>query len=297
MENTEKINDIRHERNPQTLHNGIDFFTETVTAKEEVVSPHIHQLVEIMYVESGSMVVVSDDIEETVVEGSTVLFRANSVHSIFPITDNCTFSVLFLSIPFIISLAYIEDGALYAKLLTRFHTENKTFYSPSESKKLKLDRAFDDLKSSNADNGFARDVFMKAHASYIISAILRNLSEQDNADEVLADNSESLTKKINDAVLYINEHFGEDLTVASMAERLFMSYSYFSRNFKRVTGRCFKDFLNITRINHAEMKLRSTAKSVTQIAMECGYNNIAYFSAMYKKLKGISPTAARENIT
>jgi AraC-like DNA-binding protein len=79
-----------------------------------------------------------------------------------------------------------------------------------------------------------------------------------------------------------------------MSDRLFMSYSYFSRNFKRVTGRCFKDFLNITRINNAEMKLRSTTKSVTQIAMECGYNNIAYFSAMYKKLKGVSPTSARD---
>ena len=135
---------------------------------------------------------------------------------------------------------------------------------------------------------------MKATAAIIISSVLKDLSEQDNANEVFADSSESLSKKMDDAILYINEHYSEDLTVASMAERLFMSYSYFSRNFKRVTGRCFKDYLNVTRINNAEMKLRSTPKSVTQIAMECGYNNIAYFSAMYKKLKGISPTAARD---
>ncbi len=38
---------------------------------------------------------------------------------------------------------------------------------------------------------------------------------------------------------------------------------------------------------NAEMKLRSTSKSVTQIAMECGYNNIAYFSAMYKSIKSL----------
>ena len=167
-------------------------------------------------------------------------------------------------------------------------------WNKNECEALGISSRFDEMKALSARSFLGKDILMKSNAAVIISTILKDLSEQPNADEIFTDSSESLSKKMDDAILYINEHYSEDLTVASMSDRLFMSYSYFSRNFKRVTGRCFKDFLNVTRINNAEMKLRSTSKSVTQIAMECGYNNIAYFSAMYKKLKGISPTAARD---
>ena len=284
--------DIRSEQNPQAMHDGIHFFTDVLEHKSPA-SPHIHQLVELLYVTSVSALIVSDDTQCNVSSGDMVLFRANAVHSIYP-NDKCEFSVLFISIPHVISYAYKEDGMRYSMLLSRFHATNKTVWKKEECASLGIKERFNELKKLSAESFLGKDILMKANAAIIISAVLKDLSEQSNADEVFADSSESLSKKMDDAILYINEHYSEDLTVASMSERLFMSYSYFSRNFKRVTGRCFKDFLNITRINNAEMKLRSTSKSVTQIAMECGYNNIAYFSAMYKKLKGISPTSARD---
>ena len=285
--------DIRSEQNPQAMHDGIHFFTDSIDHKHPA-SPHIHQLVELLYVTSGSALIVSDDTQCNVTSGDMVLFRANAVHSIYPSDDKCEFSVLFISIPHVISYAYKEDGMRYSMLLSRFHAANKNVWRKEECLSLGICERFNELKTLSHSTFLSKDIVMKANAALIISAVLKDLSEQANAFEVFADSSESLSKKMDDAILYINEHYSEDLTVASMSERLFMSYSYFSRNFKRVTGRCFKDFLNVTRINNAEMKLRSTSKSVTQIAMECGYNNIAYFSAMYKKLKGISPTSARD---
>ena len=285
--------DIRNELNPQAMHDGIHFF-KGVFGHKEPVSPHIHQLVEIFYLTKGSARVVSDDTQCNITSGDMMLFRANAVHSIYPLDESCEYSVLFISIPHVVSYAYKEDGTRYATLLSRFHASNKNIWRKNECEGLRISECFDELKLLSSMSFLGRDILMKANAAIIISAILKDLSEQSNADEIFSDSSESLSKKMDDAILYINEHYSEDLTVATMSDRLFMSYSYFSRNFKRVTGRCFKDFLNVTRINNAEMKLRSTSKSVTQIAMECGYNNIAYFSAMYKKLKGISPTAARE---
>ena len=284
---------VRNDHNPQAIHNGIHFITESLDSKHPS-SPHIHQLVELMYFRHGNALIVSDDAQFHAASGDMILFRANAVHSIFPLDPSCDVSVLFLSIPHIISYAYNEDGMLYSMLLSRFHATNKTVWKKAECDALGFGDRFSELKKLSTESFLGKDILMKATAAFLISAVLKDLSEQENAKEVFSDSSESLSKKMDDAVLYINEHYSEDLTVASMANRLFMSYSYFSRNFKRVTGRCFKDFLNVTRINNAEMKLRSTSKSVTQIAMECGYNNIAYFSAMYKRLKGISPTAARD---
>lgn len=286
--------DIRNELNPKAMHDGIHFFTDVLERKSPS-SPHIHKLVEIVYVTRGSAIIVSDDAECNVSVGDAVLFRANSVHSIYPLGDTCELSVLFIALPHIISYAYTEDATKYTTLLTRFNSTNKYVWKKDECNALGLPSHFDELKRLSGESFVGKDIMMKANAAFIISTILKDLSKHSNTEDVFENSSESLSKKMDDAILYINEHYGEDLTVASMSERLFMSYSYFSRNFKRVTGRCFKDFLNVTRINNAEMKLRSTSKSVTLIAMECGYNNIAYFSAMYKKLKGISPTSVRDN--
>ncbi len=284
---------VRNEQNPQAMHDGIHFFTESLE-RENPASPHIHQLVELLYMTRGNALIVSDDTQNNVSSGDMVLFRANAVHSIYPLDDKCEFSVLFISIPLVTSYAYKEDAMKYSVLLSRFHPSNKNVWKKDECRALGINTYFNELKRLSNESFFSKDILMKANSAMIISAVLKNLSEQSNSGEIFSDSSESLSNKMDDAILYINEHYSEDLTVASMSERLFMSYSYFSRNFKRVTGRCFKDFLNVTRINNAEMKLRSTSKSVTQIAMECGYNNIAYFSAMYKKLKGISPTSARD---
>jgi len=68
-----------------------------------------------------------------------------------------------------------------------------------------------------------------------------------------------------------------------------MSYSYFSRSFRRVTGLSFKKYLNQTRINRAEQMLLTGNGSVSEIAMECGYNSISYFISVYKSIKGTTP--------
>ncbi|MBQ6824219.1 MAG: helix-turn-helix transcriptional regulator, partial [Clostridia bacterium] len=59
-------------------------------------------------------------------------------------------------------------------------------------------------------------------------------------------------------------------TAEDCSSHVFLSYSYFSRSFKRITGHTFKDYLNITRINQAEKALVSTRKPITEIAAECG---------------------------
>jgi len=75
----------------------------------------------------------------------------------------------------------------------------------------------------------------------------------------------------------------------------YMSYSYFSRCFYRITGKSFKEYLNLTRINRAEKAILTTDKSVTEIAGDCGFNSVSYFISTYKKLKGVTPLSLRNH--
>ena len=98
-------------------------------------------------------------------------------------------------------------------------------------------------------------------------------------------------------MIYINKNYMEDITLEKMCETVNMSYSYFSRMFKSITGTTFKEYLNTIRIDRAENLLVNTNKTATEICIKCGFNNPAYFSKVYKEIKGISPLSARKQET
>jgi iron complex transport system substrate-binding protein len=99
---------------------------------------------------------------------------------------------------------------------------------------------------------------------------------------------------IFDSIVYINRNLDKKLTEENIAREFGVSYSHFSREFKKATGRTFKDYIVDTRMNHAEQLLVNTDLQVSEIAASCGYSNISYFISLYKKIKGKTPLKERK---
>ena len=94
---------------------------------------------------------------------------------------------------------------------------------------------------------------------------------------------------IYNTMVYVRNHYAEDMDERELARSLGMSYSYFSRSFKRVTGISFKQYLNRIRVNQAEKMLCRGNASVSEVATKCGYNSISYFINVYKSITGKTP--------
>ena len=92
----------------------------------------------------------------------------------------------------------------------------------------------------------------------------------------------------------MDEHYADELTVSSVAQMCNMSYSYFSRQFKRVMNVSFTDYLNYIRISKAESLLLQSDRSITEIAISVGYSDSAYFIQKFKQFKGFSPNKFRK---
>lgn len=114
--------------------------------------------------------------------------------------------------------------------------------------------------------------------------------------QMLGGEEKDVHEIVGKAKRYINSHLADDLSVANIAEILFVSPNYFSRLFKRVTGQGCNEYIVRKRIEKACVLLETTNFNTGKIAGMVGYNDTNYFSMAFKKHCGVSPTHYRSNI-
>ena len=98
---------------------------------------------------------------------------------------------------------------------------------------------------------------------------------------------------INNALDYINNNLGEDLTLEKVSKSIHVSKSYLSHLFSRCTGHSFSHYVSRTKIKRSKELLVNTNYSLMRIALECGFNSQSYFCNVFKKFEGITPKQYR----
>ncbi|WML31510.1 response regulator [Neobacillus sp. OS1-32] len=95
------------------------------------------------------------------------------------------------------------------------------------------------------------------------------------------------------AVDYIEQNFKEAITLEKTAEYVNLTPFYFSKIFKERMGVTFIDYLTELRINYAKEEMKSPEKSLKEICFDAGYKDPNYFSRVFKKITGDTPTEYR----
>ena len=88
---------------------------------------------------------------------------------------------------------------------------------------------------------------------------------------------------------YIRQHYRENLTRNNLAEVVHITPNYLSKRFHTETGMSLREYINQLRIEDAKRLLLSTNITISEIASEVGFDNISYFSTVFRKLCGVSP--------
>lgn len=89
---------------------------------------------------------------------------------------------------------------------------------------------------------------------------------------------------------YIHEHYADDVTLADLSDKVFISRNHLSIIFKNITGETFNTYLTRVRIEKARELLMERQMLVYEVAERVGYKNIPYFSTLFKKMTGMNPT-------
>ena len=96
---------------------------------------------------------------------------------------------------------------------------------------------------------------------------------------------------------WIPGHLAEDLTVASLAERAFMSPRNFARAFHREIGTTPAAYVERLRVEHAQSLLQSGDAPIEQVAAECGFGTVETLRRAFQRRVGASPGQYRERFT
>ncbi|MGL6200217.1 MAG: helix-turn-helix domain-containing protein [Lachnospiraceae bacterium] len=105
------------------------------------------------------------------------------------------------------------------------------------------------------------------------------------------------SRKAYSIVEFIFRNYKEEITPKTLANEFKISISELQQTLLYQVEKNFEDFLNYVRINHASELLLKTDKTITDIAMEIGYNSYKTFTRNFLKLRIMTPSAYRKSVT
>lgn len=95
-------------------------------------------------------------------------------------------------------------------------------------------------------------------------------------------------------ITYIHENYLTLSGIDEIANTFYITPSHLCRTFKKLTGYTVIQYINILKLQYACQLLRETEKTVTEIALECGFHSAMYFCRIFKDLMNLTPTEYRK---
>ncbi|MBT2755841.1 response regulator [Mesobacillus foraminis] len=155
-----------------------------------------------------------------------------------------------------------------------------------------------------------RQLFMNALPVDVLMEKCEQLKKVETIEELrkilfqqIDDLSEFITQKqypvqsdnaiMKKALNYIHEHYTEELTLQLVSGHVHISRNYFSILFKRTVGKNFIDYVIDLRIHKAKELLKTTSLKIYEVAEQSGFNDVKYFSKLFKRMMGSSPVDFR----
>lgn len=140
-----------------------------------------------------------------------------------------------------------------------------------------------------------------------ITAMTEKLSElgvsadkvdnEEDTQEAIEINSGANSFIVDNAMAYIAEHYKERLKLVDVADQIYVSQWHLSKLLNKRTGQNFSEILNGVRVEKATQLLRDPSYRISDIADEVGFQDLAHFSRVFKKIKGVSANEYRNNLT
>ncbi len=245
--------------------------------------PHWHNAVELIYVIKNDLIANVNSKNFRMKENEILFIPGGSIHEFSATSETGTrifinFELLSLGqFDFMESINHLcsqycivkpEDGELYN--LVKKEIENI------------LRKPFTDAIKSQ--------LYCMARIIDIIILLCSKSPEKKRAEKIAGKEDKVLgLEKINKSFQYIEKHYNEDIHLGDIAKAVGFNECYFSRLFKEITEKGFRQYLNEYRIKKAECLLKNANCLISEAAYAVGFSSLTTFNRTFKQIKNCTP--------
>ena len=265
------------------LHENYHYFHLRDTAGQER-SFHFHDFDKIVLLLSGKVDYTVENTAYPLQPWSLLLVRHHAIHR----------ALIDVSAPYERIILYLDPGFFErvfpsAGLMDCFRTADRTgrcLLLPDEEQKKELSALLTSFEKALQDERPGSDTMRDT----LLAQLLITINRISAADAPAADRA--VDEKIGQTLSYINENLASDLSIDTLADRVFLSRYHFMRLFKEQTGSTVHQYVRQKRLLYAARLIREGVPAV-RAAADAGFNDYSVFHRAFRTSFGISPSALK----
>jgi AraC-like DNA-binding protein len=252
---------------------------------------HWHEHLELLYFIKGKALIECNQQPFEVSPGDLVVVNSNELHYGENISDSLFYYCVILDISL---LTGVSSDAVQTRYISPISQNRILFKNRIEENDTVKECILNMIREYDQKNiGFELEI--KSSIYHLLALLLRHYVEKTLTTgeyDLRAKNLERFYRIFK----YIEANYTEKISIHDCAAMLNITDSHFCHLFKLITGKSLSDYVNYLRLKKAETLLRNTSLSITEIALESGFNDINYFSRLFGRYKNTSPSKYRKEL-
>ncbi|XTR39077.1 helix-turn-helix domain-containing protein [Paraclostridium tenue] len=275
-----KYFDYKEQKQHGTFDFPIAFYHVTPAHPRYNMPYHWHTECEIIRILEGEFSLIINDEKILATKGDVIFIHDGMFHGGTP--NNCIYECIVFDIKILLKQNHactkqIQDIINQKKII------GPLISTDIEGLKPCCDILFESMRSMKTGYEF----LTQGSLYYLIGLVLRfNLYKNKNKTTKI---TQEKTLHFKNVLSLIESEYQSPLTLDDLSKAAGMTPKYFCRFFSEMTNKTPIEYLNYYRIEIACEQLLTTNYSITEIALNCGFNDVSYFIKMFKKHRGITP--------
>lgn len=234
--------------------------------------PHWHDRVELLRMHKGEMYVGYGKNMTCIHEGELTIIPPKTPHTAYTSEHVADYDVIMFDIR-----SYYNETDICKSYLPAIY-EGRAKFEPIISLPETL-QCFDNIYHSSDENAFEATAEVYRLLSLLFRHHITTITESASRDNT-----------IMEVINYIEEHFDQPLSTASISVKFNYCSEHLCRKFKTATGLTPMNYIKIYRLEMAEKLIKNENCNIKELAQRCGFEDANYFTRCFKSHFGVAPT-------
>lgn len=251
---------------------------------DEIFRLHWHEHLELILMETGELSLTCNALKYHGKPGDLLIINPNDVHHLESETLNVEFYCIIFNLSMVRSLMADPTDMDFLIPLSN----NKIVFDHLNSSNSELKQNIIKLSQIYNDNHQTKGLDIKAHIFQILSLLFRKCNHSTLTPLNFKKRNCNLTL-IQNLLEYLHNNYSKKIDIKQLSTEFNISYHHLCHIFKEFTNQSIIQYVTSLRIDKALFYLLNTDKTITEIALLIGYNDMNYFSRKFKQIMSMSP--------